>query len=138
MQANFLSFFIALLLFFPFGLKAQIKEINPNVQWTYVKNQKLTAQDGQLYQFEFPIEKGYDYVVNLNHGLKGAQINLRILDLQMKPVVENYTERSDDSFMYEFDVPHNHTYMIYYLISRTDNSAEPIDLELNIVRRLKT
>ncbi len=138
MQVNFFRIFVALVLFLPLGVNAQIKEINPNVQWTYVKNQKLAALDGQLYQFEFPIEKGYDYVINLNHGLKGAKIDLRILDLQMKPVVEYHTESSDDSFMYEFDVTNNQTYIIYYLVSKREQSDETIPLELNIVRRLKT
>lgn len=129
---------ILILTILPCTSQAQIKEINPNVQWTFVKSQELNALDGQLYEFEFPIERGYDYVISLNHGMKGASVSLKILDMQLKPIADYKTESSDDVLMYEFDVPHNATYMVYYVIKSTEQGSESFPLELNIVRRMKT
>lgn len=135
-------FFSLLTLFFwgtmSFSARAQIKQINPNVQWNYVYQQKMNAGNAQIYNFEFPMEKGFDYAIHIDHKLPSAAISIKVFDLQMKPIASYKTEDSHQNYMVEFDVPHHSTYLIYFVIELKESGSEEIPIEMNIVRRMKT
>jgi len=80
-----------LILFFcVFGLAisvyGQTKEINPSVQWKIVRIQDLQLGSGELYAFDIPVEKGYDYLCNLTHNKDSLYANISIYDLQNQPI----------------------------------------------------
>lgn len=120
-----------------FKAEAQVKQINPNVQWNYVYQQKMNANDAQLYTFEFPMEKGYDYAIHIDHKLRSAGISIKVFDLQMKPVATYKTGDSQKEYMIEFDVPSHSTYLIYFVIDAQDPELPEVPIEMNIVRRMK-
>lgn len=126
------------LLILPFTSGAQNKEINPNVQWNYVYQQHMSANDAQLYTFEFPMEKGYDYAIHIDHKLPSAAISIKVFDLQMKPIASYKTGDSQQNYMVEFDVPHHSTYLIYFVVDAQGSDLLELPIEMNIVRRLKT
>ena len=55
------------------SLNAQVLDINPNVQWKYVRSQQLELKNKSTYQYEFPAEKGYDYIFSLNINESGIE-----------------------------------------------------------------
>ena len=80
------TFLILFLLFGLFQAEAQVVEVNPNINWSYVRTQNLELQSGRTYQFEVPAEKGYDYVFNLAHSQMSAFARINVVDLQYGPV----------------------------------------------------
>lgn len=128
------QFLILFLCIFAMQAEAQTIEVNPNIQWRYVRTQEITLQSGRLYQFEFPAEKGYDYVVNLTHKLTDAYGSLTVTDIQYG-VIENATDSSNtDAMDLTFRVEDNGTYVLAVLLSNSELDAK-LTSTITIVRR---
>ena len=61
---------------------AQRTEVNPNIKWGFVQYQEMDLQSGRTYSFEFPGERGYDYVASVTHDRSDLSVNIGIFDLQ--------------------------------------------------------
>jgi len=107
---------------------AQVVDINPAVQWKYVRSQVVELQDKNVYQYEFPAEKGFDYIFNIAISESNIETFVRIYDLQMKPIAGD-NERTEQL---SFRVPVSGTYIVTlgYQGPEGDNGKTPIDIRL--------
>lgn len=119
---------------FALHAEAQTVEVNPNIQWRYVRTQEITLQSGRLYQFEFPAEKGYDYVVNLTHGLPDAFSSLSVTDIQYGPVRNRIDSTNSETMDLNFRVSDNGTYVLTVVLSNHELDAKLASV-ISIVRR---
>jgi hypothetical protein len=123
-----------LILFFGFmccvqSLNAQVLDINPNVQWKYVRSQQLELKNKSTYQYEFPAEKGYDYIFSLNINESGIETYVSVYDIQMKPIAGEGDQSKTNQL--QFRVPSSGTYMVTLAYKGPDdNESTPIDFTL--------
>lgn len=114
--------------------KAQINDINPSVQWKYVRSQELILLSGSVYSFEFPAEKGYDYLVNLTHDDDSAGITISVTDLQYGEVASKTDSSNSETMTVDFRVSAHGTYiLVVQLIGDQEGVQTPV--KLNIIRR---
>lgn len=90
----------------------QRTEINPNVKWKYVRSQQLELQNESVYQYEFPANKGYDYILSMFYDKSQIITSATIVDLQGKPIASKLEERSQTDLKLDFSVPQSGTYMM--------------------------
>lgn len=126
---------LILLITFVGGAFTQVPEINPNVKWTYVRNQEMTLNDKSVYQYEFPAEAGYDYIFNLSYNVTGVKPVLKVLDLQGKPLFEEIDEKDNKETQLSFRVPQSGTYQV--VLGYTDSAGrnEQLPLTFTLIRR---
>ena len=117
-----------------FQAEAQVVEVNPNINWSYVRTQNLELQSGRTYQFEVPAEKGYDYVFNLAHSQMSAFARINVVDLQYGPVSSIVDSSSNASLDLNFRVQDNGTYIVIVVVSGSRSEAI-IPSVLSLVRR---
>ena len=111
------------------SLNAQVLDINPNVQWKYVRSQQLELKNKSTYQYEFPAEKGYDYIFSLNINESGIETYVSVYDIQMKPIAGEGDQSKTNQL--QFRVPSNGTYMVALAYKGPDdNESTPIDFTL--------
>lgn len=125
---------LALTLFTFFGVYAQRTEINPSVKWKYVRTQELNFQSGRTYEYEFPAEKGYDYIFNLTHNLPKAYVSMTIFDMQYKPIDAISDSTSRETRDITFRVKENATYKIVLVLSAGETDAI-LPTTLTLIRR---
>jgi hypothetical protein len=128
MKKVFKYSFLLLMLFAADSVIAQVVDINPAVQWKYVRSQVVELQDKNVYQYEFPAEKGFDYIFNIIISESNIETFVRVYDLQMKPIA------GDDATTEQlnFRVPGSGTYIVTlgYQGPEGDNGKTPIDIRL--------
>ena len=130
---------IVILLFLSLGSKAQVKEINPLVQWRYVKSQDLTLKDGRWYQYEFPAEKGFDYLFNMNHNTRAAKASIQVFDLQNQKIAEFKTDTSDINAELYFEVKEDGTFKVFFGVNLKDVPDDTdVPVSFTLIRREKT
>jgi hypothetical protein len=124
----------ALILFFGLiccmeSLQAQVLEINPNVQWKYVRSQQLELKNQSTYQYEFPAERGYDYIFSAIINESGIETYVKVFDIQMKPIAgDGYKSKTNQL---QFRVPSSGTYIVTIAYKGPDeNKTTPIDFTL--------
>jgi hypothetical protein len=111
------------------SLNAQVLDINPNVQWKYVRSQQLELKNKSTYQYEFPAEKGYDYIFSLNINESGIETFVSVYDIQMKPIAGEGDQSKTNQL--QFRVPSSGTYMVSLAYKGPDdNESTPIDFTL--------
>jgi hypothetical protein len=111
------------------SLNAQVLDINPNVQWKYVRSQQLELKNKSTYQYEFPAEKGYDYIFSLNINESGIETYVSVYDIQMKPIAGEGDQSKTNQL--QFRVPSSGTYMVTLAYKGPDdNESTPIDFTL--------
>lgn len=111
------------------SLNAQVLDINPNVQWKYVRSQQLELKNKSTYQYEFPAEKGYDYIFSLNINESGIETYVSVYDIQMKPIAGEGDQSKTNQL--QFRVPSSGTYMVTIAYKGPDdNESTPIDFTL--------
>jgi hypothetical protein len=111
------------------SLNAQVLDINPNVQWKYVRSQQLELKNKSTYQYEFPAEKGYDYIFSLNINESGIETYVSVYDIQMKPIAGEGDQSKTNQL--QFRVPSSGTYMVSLAYKGPDdNESTPIDFTL--------
>ena len=110
-------------------LKAQVIDINPNVQWKYVRSQQLELKNKSTYQYEFPAEKGYDYIFSVTINESGIETYVKVFDIQMKPIAGEGIKSKTNQL--QFRVPANWTYIVTLAYRGPDyNESTPIDFTL--------
>lgn len=110
-------------------LNAQVLEINPNVQWKYVRSQQLELKNKSIYQYEFPAEKGYDYIFSVSINESNIETYVQVFDIQMKPIAGEGEKGKTNQL--EFRVPSSGTYVVTLGYNGPDdNSVTPIDFTL--------
>ena len=110
-------------------LKAQVIDINPNVQWKYVRSQQLELKNKSTYQYEFPAEKGYDYIFSVTINESGIETYVKVFDIQMKPIAGEGIKSKTNQL--QFRVPANGTYIVTLAYRGPDyNESTPIDFTL--------
>lgn len=89
---------------------AQGLQINPSVEWKYIRSADVTLTEGVMYQYEVPAEKGYDYLINVAIEESNIEPFIKVYDLQMKPLEAN----TEDGFREQmiFRVTDSGTYII--------------------------
>ena len=111
------------------SLNAQVLDINPNVQWKYVRSQQLELKNKSTYKYEFPAEKGYDYIFSLNINESGIETFVSVYDIQMKPIAGEGDQSKTNQL--QFRVPSSGTYMVSLAYKGPDdNESTPIDFTL--------
>lgn len=86
-------------------------EVNPNVQWQFVRTNEVQLITGQLQTFEFPAYKNLDYIVNLEIKSDTVDVELYIYDMQMQPISELRIDNTRTAQM-NFLVDANATYLV--------------------------
>jgi hypothetical protein len=110
---------------------AQVVQINPAVQWKFVRSQVVELQDKNVYQYEFPAEKGFDYVFNIEISESNMETFVKIYDLQMKPIAGN-DERTQQL---SFRVPASGTYIVTLGYQGPDEDDGKTSVDLTLIRR---
>lgn len=117
-------------------VNAQVIEVNPNVNWKYVRSQKLNLQNESVYKYEFPAEKGYDYVFTMNYDISRIISYITVVDMQNKPIAS--VEESNSLYKVDltFSVPQSSTYQVivgYKSLAPEENLNK--EIELTLIRR---
>jgi hypothetical protein len=116
--------------------KAQVVEINPSVEWRYIRSQKMEIQEDNVYKYEFPAEKGYDYIFSFLTDQSGLYTYLKIYDLQMKPIAKVERENAPQSTALEFNVSHSATYIVEMGYSPMAPAPSPrVNFDFTLIRR---
>ena len=132
----FFLFFVPL--FFPSGVQAQIKEINPSIQWRFVKSQELTLKDGNWYSYEFVADKGYDYIFTLTHYAELAKASIQVFNLQDDKIAEFKADSSKITAALEFDVKQSGTYKVFLGVNIADIPDQTeVPVLFTLIRREK-
>mgnify|MGYP000897790552 FL=1 len=115
--------------------KAQIVEVNPSVNWKYVRSQKLELQDESVYQYEFPAEKGFDYIFNLFYSEENIITFIHVYDMQMKPIATLEDENARKTTKLSFSVPASGTYIVVVGYKDKTKASPTANIELTLIRR---
>ncbi|MCB0734770.1 MAG: hypothetical protein H6608_03670 [Flavobacteriales bacterium] len=131
-----------LLMFLSMGLSAfaQKKEVNPNIdaEWRFIRSQQMELLSGSFYSYEFPAEKGYDYIFNLDHKQQGLYAVISVYDLQERLVQQTTQPVSNESADLNFDVEVSGTYKV--IVGLTDPNGKKGDKlpgQFSLIRRIK-
>jgi len=118
--------------------QAQVKEINPSIQWRFVRSQDLILSSGELYTFEFPAEDGFDYMFNVNHERDSMMVSIGVYDMQDRPVEVSKSRMTKISADMVFDVNTGATYKVVIgIVDPAGKKGDKVDLSLNLIRREK-
>ena len=130
---HFLIVTISFLLYF--NSSAQIIDVNPNIKWTYVRSQDLDLQNGSVYKYEFPAEKGYDYIFNMFYEETNFVSYLKVLNMQLKPVAAKTDSISKDNTNLTFRVSESGTY--YIVLGYNSKAKDMLNLatKFSLIRR---
>ena len=103
---------LCLCLGFALSSQAQVKtEINPAVQWKFVRSNEIRLESGQLQTFEFPAYKNLDYLVNLEIQGEKVDVELFIYDMQSELIGELQASNAQSAQL-PFNVLANATYQV--------------------------
>lgn len=129
-------------MFLSMGLSAfaQKKEVNPNIdaEWRFIRSQQMELLSGSFYSYEFPAEKGYDYIFNLDHKQQGLYAVISVYDLQERLVQQTTQPVSNESADLNFDVEVSGTYKV--IVGLTDPNGKKGDKlpgQFSLIRRIK-
>jgi hypothetical protein len=133
-----LIFLFFIPLFIPNLAHAQIKEINPSIQWRFVKSQELTLKDGNWYSYEFVADKGFDYIFTLTHYSDLAKASIQVFNLQDDKIAEFKADSSKITAALEFDVKQSGTYKVFLGVNIMDIPDQTeVPILFTLIRREK-
>lgn len=119
------------------SLFAQV-EVNPAIQWRFVRSQTIQLGNGELYAFEIPAEPDYDYILNLTHDTDSMYVTMGVYDLQEQPLKRISNERSTTAADLLFDVPAAATYRVVLgVVDPLSSKGKRNELALSLIRRQK-
>lgn len=113
---------------------AQLTEVNPNIKWEFVRSQEIPLQSGRTYQFEFPAEKAYDYIFNLDHENRMAYASISVQDVQQQPLTAKSDSANTESMDLAFRVKDNGTYFVTLVLSNGQTDTD-LPCTLTLIRR---
>lgn len=131
MNKLFKWFFLLVVLITSESVRAQVVEINPAVQWKYVRSQVVELQNKNVYQYEFPAEKGFDYIFNLTISESNIETFVKIYDLQMKPIAGDDARTEQLSFR----VPASGTYIVTLGYQGPEEGNGKTSIDIRLIRR---
>jgi len=110
-------------------------QINPNIHWKMVRSQDVTLQNNSYYQFEFPAEKGYDYVFNMFYEESNFISSLKIFDMQYKPIHSRIDSTAETNTALEFRVKESGTYILLVSYDSPFKEIPKLETQMSLVRR---
>ena len=112
-------------------------DVNPNVQWRFVRTHDISLLSGQLQTYEFPANRKFDYIVNLEMKQDSVDVELYIYDMQSK-LIAKHSAKNTHTTQFEFGVFHNATYQVMVRV-RKHNSDELIEVKslMSLLQRAK-
>ncbi len=117
---------------------AQVKEINPSIQWRFVKSQELDLKDGNWYQYEFVAEKGFDYLFTMTGQSENSKASIQVFDLQHTKIADLKSDSAGGQAALLFDVSFSGTYLVYFGVNEKDTPDQsPVKVLFTLVRREK-
>ena len=131
MNKLFKWFFLLVVLITSESVRAQVVEINPAVQWKYVRSQVVELQNKNVYQYEFPAEKGFDYIFNLMISESNIETFVKIYDLQMKPIAGDDARTEQLNFR----VPASGTYIVTLGYQGPEEGNGKTSIDIRLIRR---
>lgn len=114
---------------------AQVIQINPNIEWKFISSQDLTLQNNSVYQYEFPGEKGYDYIFTMVYEEQNFVSFFKVFDLQNKPIAAKIDSTSKANTQLQFRVPQNGTYSIVLGYSGNPEDMPTLFTKFSLIRR---
>ncbi|MDB4107367.1 hypothetical protein N9595_02765 [Bacteroidia bacterium] len=117
------------------SVDAQIVEVNPNVNWKFVRSQKLQLQSESVYQYEFPAEKGFDYIFNLFYDMRDLITYINVYDMQMKPIASIKDSLAYKTSKLEFRVSQSGTYLVMLGYKNKIPKEVAGEIEATLIRR---
>jgi len=128
-----------LLVLFALGISklslAQVIQINPNIEWMFIRSQDLTLQNNSVYQYEFPAEKGYDYIFTMVYEEQDFVSFFKVYDLQNKPIAVRVDSTSKDNTQLQFRVPQSGTYSIVLGYTGKSEEIPTLFTKFSLIRR---
>lgn len=116
----------------------QVKEINPSIQWRFVKSQELELKDGNWYQYEFVAEKGFDYLFTMSGQSENSKASIQVFDLQHTKIADIKSDSVGNQAALLFDVPLSGTYLVYFGVNEKETPDQsPVKVLFTLVRREK-
>ena len=109
-------------------------EVNPNIKWSFVQYQEMELQSGRTYNFEFPGEKGYDYVATITHDRSDLVVNIGIYDIQYDSVRQRTDSTGNPSVDLNFTLQDDGTYLVVFGLNASDLNMM-LPAKVAIVRR---
>lgn len=113
---------------------AQRTEVNPNIKWSFVQYQEMELQSGRTYNFEFPGEKGYDYVATITHERGDLVVNIGIFDIQFAQVRQKTDSTGNPSVDLNFTLNDDGTYVFVFGL-KAHQVDQMLPAKVAIVRR---
>ncbi|MDG2454968.1 MAG: hypothetical protein P8N47_04085 [Bacteroidia bacterium] len=112
------------------SVSAQVVDVNPLAEWKFIRSQELELHDRSIYQFEFPADTAYEYLINLTIKEANIETFIAVTDLQNKPIGGSSLEQKREQL--QFEVPALDTYRIslIYKGPSTDDGRTPITVTL--------
>lgn len=117
--------------------EAQTLEINPEVQWKYIRAQTLDLAPDNTYKYEIPMEKGFDYVFNLFYKESNLVTYIKVYDMQMKPIANVTDAKSIKSTKLAYTVESSGTYIVLVGFANKSqvDANETVPIEITLIRR---
>lgn len=116
----------------------QVKDINPDVQWNFVRSDSIPLLEGNTYIFKFPGKKGFDYILTFQHGEPDKTVTMEVYDMQGSLVAEYRKVPGQPSSDMLFDVEHNATYEVIIRVGdSTPTDPERYATLLSLLKREK-
>ncbi len=128
-------FLIAFILIQFVDADAQVIEVNPNIKWSYVRSQEIDLQNEGVYKYEFPAERGYDYIFNLFYTELDFISFIKVYDIQMKPVASEADSSSRVETHLSFRVPKSGTYYVVFGYKQKEQEIPKLNTQFTLVRR---
>ncbi|NNJ55398.1 MAG: hypothetical protein HKP14_04680 [Bacteroidia bacterium] len=128
-------FLIAFILLQFIDSEAQVVEVNPNIKWSYVRSQELDLQNEGVYKYEFPAERGYDYIFNLFYSEIDFISYIKVYDIQMKPIHSEVDSSSRVETHLGFRVQKSGTYYVVFGFQQKDQEIPKLSTQFTLVRR---
>lgn len=115
---------------------AQDPDINPNVQWRFVRSNEINLVTNQLQTFEFPAYRNFHYIVNLEMHTDTVDAEIFIYDMQSK-LIASKTFKATSSAQLEFGVFNNATYQVAVRLKYADGTIKPVNTLMSLLKRAK-
>jgi hypothetical protein len=112
---------------------AQVTEINPRADWKYVRSQDLVLQDNSVYQFEFPADTGYEYLLNVTISEPNIETYMNVMDIQGKPIGKHAPNERREQMAFQVDA--SGTYIIALGYKGPEDDDGTTSVKVTLIRR---
>ena len=135
MRKVFLST-LAVLLFSALSFAQGQIDVNPNVQWRFVRSNDVKLVTGNLQTFEFPAYRNHNYIVNLEMRSDTVDVEIYVYDMQSKLISEKKVKASQTAQL-EFGVFNNATYQVAVRVKSPSGELKEVNTLMSLLKRPK-